>query len=353
LQYAVILAGGKGERFWPRSRKSLPKQLLNIVDDTTMVEKTIERISPIIPKERIFIVGNKAIEDGIRRISLGIPEENHLFEPQGKNTAPAIGFAAFTIRNIDKDAVMIVLPADHHIKDRRSFLSCVKKASRFAEKNYLLTFGIVPTRPETGYGYIESGPIISNDVYIVKKYKEKPSHKKANEFIRKGNFLWNCGIFVWRVDRIIEEFYRFQPEFAEDIEEYVKKNQTGKDEGKLERIYERTESISIDYAIMEKASNVAVIRASFGWDDVGSWSALERLKEKDEDGNTKAGNMVLMDTKNSILVSDSGVIAAVGVSNLVIIHTKDATLVIPKERIQEVKEIVRRLNKRKNLREYT
>jgi len=351
--YAVILAGGKGERFWPKSRKSYPKQLLNIVDGETMIERTIERISPIVPPERLFIVGNKEIENEFRNLNIRIPAENYLCEPEGKNTAPAVGFAAFTIQRVDKDAVMIVLPADHIIKDVSSFLNCVEKATEFAEKNYVVTFGIVPTRPETGYGYIESGSEIGKDVCMVRKFKEKPTHKQANDFIRKKRFLWNCGIFVWRVDRIIQEFHKFQPEFAKNMEAYVEKNKEKRKEQNLKRIYGKTESISIDYAIMEKVSNVAVIRSSFRWDDVGSWNALERLKGKDREGNTTTGDTILMDTKNSIVISNDGLIAAVGVSDFVIVHTKDATLVIPKGRTQEVKEIVRRLRKRKGLKKYT
>lgn len=353
LIYAVILAGGKGERFWPRSRKHLPKQLLNIIDTKTMVETTIERISPLVPLDRIFIVTNEDIKKSLLSINLRIPSQNYLFEPIGRNTAPAIGLTAFNLSKIDNESIMIVLPADHHITEREAFLDCIKRAVDISKRGYLVTFGIVPARPETGYGYIEMGEKICDGVCEVKKFKEKPSQKKASEFIKKGKFLWNSGIFVWRTKRIIEEFHHFQPEFSREMEMYIKIEDESKREKVLREIYERGEYISIDYAIMEKASRVAVVKASFGWDDVGSWSALERLLGKDKNGNTVVGDVISLDTKDSIIVSERGVIGTIGVSNLVVVHTEDATLILPKERSQEVKEIVRRLSDHKNLEKYT
>jgi mannose-1-phosphate guanylyltransferase len=353
LEYAFVLAGGKGERFWPRSRKYCPKQLLDIVDTRSMVEMTTERISPLIPKDRIFVVANQSIEKNLLQIDLKIPAQNYLFEPTGRNTAPAIGFAAFTLFQADEDSTMIVLPADHYISDKKAFLACIKEAVEIAQKGYLVTFGIVPTRPETGYGYIECGPEIGKSVCEVEKFKEKPSQKKAVEFIKQESFLWNSGIFVWRTKTIIEKFHDFQPDFAKGIERYVKLTDTKKKRDQLRKVYENAESISIDYAIMEKASKVAVVRASFGWDDVGSWSALERLVRKDENGNIAVGDVVAIDTKDSIVVGDKGVVGVLGVSNLVVVHTEDATLILPKERSQEVKDIVGRLNSLENLEKYT
>jgi len=353
LIYAIILAGGRGERFWPRSRKQLPKQLLNIFDTKTMVETTIERISPLVTKERIFIVANEDIKNSLLSINLKIPSQNYLFEPMGRNTTPAIGLAAYNLFDIDAESIMVVLPADHVITERQSFLNCIEKAVDISQREYLVAFGIVPTRAETGYGYIESGKKISDGVCEVKRFKEKPSQKKANEFIKNGKFLWNCGIFIWKTGVIIEEFHRFQPEFAREMENYFEIGDKSERKKVLGKIYAKTESISIDYAIMEKASRVAVVRASFGWDDVGSWNALERFSKKDKNSNTIIGDAVSIDTKNSIIVSESGVVGIIGVSNLVVVHTEDATLVLPKDRAQEVKEIVRRLNAHKRLKRYT
>jgi mannose-1-phosphate guanylyltransferase len=348
-----LLAGGKGERFWPRSRERLPKQLLNIADEKTMVESTIERILPLVQRERVFIAASKSIKKKLLDLRLVIPKKNCLFEPQGKNTASAVCLAAFTIAGIDPQSIMIVLPADHHIKDRKAFLMCMRKAIGTARRDYLVTFGIVPTRAETGYGYIECGEGISDGVYTVKRFKEKPSQKKANEFIKDGSFLWNSGIFVWKTRRIIEAFKKFQPDLAGKMEACCATGNLAERNHLLEDTYENAESISIDYAIMEKATNVAMVKASFGWDDVGSWNALERILNVDEDGNILVGNVVSVDLKDSIVVSDGGVIGAVGIENMVIVHTKDATLIIPKERSQEVRDIVRQLNLKKGLKKYT
>ncbi|MCK4576428.1 mannose-1-phosphate guanylyltransferase [candidate division WOR-3 bacterium] len=353
LIYAVVLAGGKGERFWPRSRKYLPKQLINIVDTKTMVETTIERVSSLIPLNRIYIVASEITKENLQNIDLMIPSTNYLFEPRGRNTAPAVGLAAFTLSEIVDDSIMVVLPADHYITDVGSFLECIKRAVEVSKKGYLVTFGIVPSRPETGYGYIECGEEISESVCKVRRFKEKPSQKKANEFVKKEKFLWNSGIFVWQTKRIIEEFHKFQPELSQEMEQYVQKEDDEKKKILLERIYNEIETISIDYAIMEKSTRVAVVRASFGWDDVGSWNALERLIKKDANGNIRVGDVVSIDTEDSIIVAERGVIGTIGISNLIVVHTEDATLILPKDRSQEVKEIVRRLNTHKKLEKYT
>jgi mannose-1-phosphate guanylyltransferase len=352
MTYAVILAGGKGERFWPKSRRQSPKQLLSIISSKTMIEMTVDRIKPMIPDNMIIVVASEEIKDNLLDIDLGIPDENYLFEPMGKNTAPAIGFAAFHIMGKDKDSTMVVLPADHHIEEEDDFRECLNTAIEMAEKDYLITFGIVPTRPETGYGYIEAGEGIEKGVCVVKKFKEKPSQKKANEFIKNEKFLWNSGIFVWKTGRIIEEFHRFQSEFAAGMEKCFKLDNASKRKKKIKELYEETEPISIDYAVMERASDVAVVRASFGWDDVGSWNALERVRDKDRKGNIISGDSVLIDTRDSIIISDKGIVGAIGVSNFAIVHTEDATLVFPKDRDQEVKEIVRKLRSEKKLKKY-
>lgn len=350
--YAVILAGGKGERFWPRSRKDFPKQLLNLADTKTMLESTIERIVPFVERERVFLVARRGIKQSLLSLNLSLPKQNYLFEPQGRNTAPAICFSAFAISANDPESVMVVLPADHFISDKRAFIQCVRKGIATAEDDYLVTFGIVPTRPETGYGYIECGDRISDDVCAVKRFKEKPSQKKANEFIKSDRFLWNSGIFVWKTKRIIEAFQKYQPEIAKRVEAYYAAKGKAKKEHLLQEVYENAESISIDYAIMEKASNVAMVRASFGWDDVGAWNALERILKTDEHGNITVGNVVSIDSKDSIVVSEGGVIGIVGVDNLIVVHTEDATLIIPKERAQEVRDVVQKLQSIKKLEKF-
>jgi mannose-1-phosphate guanylyltransferase len=350
---AIILAGGKGERFWPKSRKDFPKQLLTLADNRTMVESTIERILPLVKKEHVYMLTRASMKQQLMELRLGLPQKNYLFEPQGRNTAPAICFAAFTLDRIAPDSIMIILPADHFISDRKGFIKCMRKAITTAKKDFLVTFGIVPSRPETGYGYIECGERISEGVCSVRRFKEKPTQKKANEFIKSGRFLWNSGIFVWKTRRIIEAFYAHQPELAKRMEACCAARKKTERLRLLRKSYERAESTSIDYAIMEKASQVAMVRASFGWDDVGAWNALERIIKADEDGNIIVGDVVSVDARDSIVVSDGGVIGVVGVKNLVVVHTNDATLIIPKERSQEVRDIVRQLQSKKKLEKFT
>ncbi len=351
--YAVILAGGKGERFWPKSRRNFPKQLLHIADTKSMLESTIDRIASFIERERIFIVARYGIKKNLLSLDLSLPKENYIFEPQGRNTAPAICLSAFTIASRDPESVMVVLPADHFIGDKKAFIKCVRTAISTAENDYLVTFGIVPSRPETGYGYIECGDTLSDGVCAVKRFKEKPSQKKANEFLKSERFLWNSGIFVWKTERIIKAFYSYQPAFAKRMEAYCDAKGTNKKKELLQEAYGNVESISIDYAVMEKASDVAMVRASFGWDDVGAWSALERILKRDEHGNINVGNVVSVDSRDCIVVSEGGVIGVVGVDNLVVVHTEDATLIVPKERAQEVRDVVQKLQSTKKLEKFT
>lgn len=351
--YGVVIAGGRGERFWPKSRKSLPKQLLKIISGKTMLEKTVERINPVIKKDNIFIIANEDIREKLLDLNLGLPTHNYIFEPVGRNTAPAVCISAVSLKMIDAESIMVVLPADHYLKNDKEFRSKLLTAIEFAKEDYLVTFGIIPSRAETGYGYIEAAQKIGNDVYEVKKFKEKPSPKKANEFIKKGNYFWNSGIFVWKTKRIIEEFHNFQDDLISAMEDYSLIKDESKRKRRLDEIYSKLEAISIDYAIMEKASNVAVVKSDFGWDDVGSWNSLERLKKKDKHGNVVDGDVVYIDANNSILVAEHGVIAVVGFSNIIVVHTRDATLVLPKEKAQEVKEIVQMLKSTSDFKKYT
>ncbi len=354
--YGVILAGGKGERFWPKSRKGRPKQLLSLAGERTLLEETAARILPLIPRERLLVVATEGFEDVVREQVPDLREENLLFEPQGRNTAPAIGYAAEVIYRRAPLSNMVVLPADHRIAETERFLLTVKVASGIADDQYLVTFGIVPTRPETGYGYIEAGEEIAvMDGVVVHRslgFKEKPNQKEAGRFLKAGNYFWNSGMFVWKTEVILKAFEKHMSDLSTDLREFRKSLGTPAEREALRKIYERVPAISIDYGVMERASNVAVVRADFSWDDVGSWTVLERLRERDKDGNVVFGDHLGIDTGNSVIVSEKGLVATVAVSDLVVVRVEDATLVCPKERIQDVKALVQRLSKDKGLRKY-
>lgn len=354
--FGVILAGGRGERFWPKSRRGCPKQLLSLAGERTMLEETRARVLPLIPKERLLVVATAGFERPVKEQTHDLEEGNLLFEPQGRNTAPAIGYAAEVIYRRAPSSKMVVLPADHHIKERERFLKTLQIASEIAEQDYLVTFGIVPTRPETGYGYVEAGAqIVEKDGVVVHRslgFKEKPNQKEAMGFLKAGNYFWNSGMFVWKTGVILDAFREHMPELSRDLRKLGRSLGTQREKEVQRRVYEKVPAISIDYGIMERASNVAVVRADFPWDDVGSWTALERLKGKDGDGNVVFGDHTGIETKNSVIVSENGLVATVGVSDLVVVQVEGVTLVCRKERVQDVKALVQRLSADEDLSRY-
>jgi len=345
--YAVILAGGKGERFWPKSKRKRPKQLIRLISDKTMIEETFSRISRFVPKERVIIVATTDIKDSIQNMFSWATDDNLLLEPFPKNTAPAIGYVATKLTVRDKDAIMLVLPSDHYIPEVDKFLNTVDLAIAIAKKGYLVTFGIVPARPETGYGYIEVGELIDKSVYRVKNFKEKPNQKEAQRFLREKRFLWNSGMFVWQVDRILEEIKIHMPELYDKLVRFKETIGTEKENESLLNLYEEAPKTSIDYGVMERAKNVAVVKASFKWDDVGSWLALERVIKKDNAGNIGIGEYIALDTKDSIIVSDNGIIATLGVKDAVIIKDENIVLVCDKRRTQDIRKLVQMLREKK------
>ena len=354
--YGVILAGGRGERFWPKSRRGHPKQLLSIIGQRTMLEETKERVLSLIPQERLLIVSTEGFEELIKNALPDIPEENFLFEPRGRNTAPAIAYASERIYRESPQSKMVVLPADHHIVDGRKFLKTLRVALEIADADYLVTFGIVPARPETGYGYIEVGEEIAEKAGVIVHrsmgFKEKPNQKQAKGFLKAGRYLWNSGMFVWKTEAILKSLEEHMLDLSADFKEYRKSLGTAKEKSTLKTVYEKTPSTSIDYGVMERAPNVAVVKADFSWDDVGDWSTLERLKERNSNGNVVLGDHLGIETKNSVIVSESGLVATVGVSDLVIVRVEDTTLVCSKERVQDVKTLVQRLSEDEGLSKY-
>lgn len=341
MMYAVILAGGSGTRFWPKSRRKRPKQLLNIVGATSMLRQTVERVLPLIPYERILIVSSAELADMVRHELPELPGANLLVEPVGRNTTPAIGLAAMVLKKRDPNAVMVVLPADHAIRKKNRLLQGLRKAERILRKHpVLITLGIRPTRPETGYGYIEQGEQFEKGAFRVRRFTEKPVRRTAERFLKTGRFLWNSGMFIWKAADILSAIQCFCPELYQGLIKIEKTLGTDKEEQTIRRVYKKIRGDSIDYSVLEKTDNILVIPADLGWNDVGSWSALDELLEKDKNGNVIRGDSILLDTRNSIFYSEERMIAAIGVEDLIIVETADALLVCRKSQSQDVRKVV-------------
>ncbi|WP_434311844.1 mannose-1-phosphate guanylyltransferase [Hominifimenecus sp. rT4P-3] len=344
---ALIMAGGRGERFWPRSRKSCPKQFLSLTNDgKTMIQLTVERILPLVNMEDIYISTNRDYRPLVREQLPDIPEENILCEPIGRNTAPCIGLGAVHIARKQEDALMMVLPSDHLIKYTSMFVSTLEAACRVAEAGEnLVTLGITPDYPETGYGYIRFRPGASMDssAYEVDCFVEKPNLEKAQEYLASEQYLWNSGMFVWKVSTVLSNLEKYMPETYSGLRTIQAAIGTGEEDAVLEREFAKLPSVSIDYGIMEKARNIYVIPGTFGWDDVGSWLAVERINKTNEEGNVVNGNVITVNTKNTTIQGTEKLIAAVGLRNLVIVDTDDAILICAKESAGEIKKVLENL----------
>ncbi|MBF0483076.1 MAG: mannose-1-phosphate guanylyltransferase [Candidatus Omnitrophica bacterium] len=334
--YAVILAGGAGTRFWPKSRKSLPKQFIDVTGEGTFFDQTIKRIKPIVPLKNIWVVSNanykKLVVDSLRKFK--IPTGNILLEPSGKNTAPAICWAASVLFHENPDAIMMVLPSDHLITREKNFINMLNKAVKTAGQDYLVTMGIVPTRPEVGYGYFKVKRGKNKDVLLVDKFIEKPDVKKAAKLICNKNVFWNSGMFVWKAKTVLKEFLQHLPKTYKLFAEL-------KDPKKVLKIWDKVESISVDYAIMEKSGRVAAVAAeNIGWSDVGSWQALSEILPSDKQGNYFKGEVLGIDNQNTMVWADKRLVVAVGLKNIVIVDTKDAVLVCDLAQSQKIKNVV-------------
>ncbi len=350
--YAIILAGGIGTRFWPRSRREKPKQFLSIFDSKTMIQETVNRLSPLIPENKIFYILNAQQKPQLVKQIKNIPEENIIVEPFGKNTAPCIGLAALHLNQIDPDGVMVVLPSDHIIREKNRFQKALKIGHDVAlETNGLVTLGITPDQPATGYGYIQHSDRICQkkgiSVYRVKTFAEKPNQETAELFLKSGDFVWNSGMFIWKVSSILQEIRNHIPELYSGLEQLEKS--IGKDNysQQVEKIYRQIRSISIDYGVMEKAQNVFVIKCDLGWNDIGSWNEVYKLSSKDKEGNAIVGTGVALGSKNCFIHSDEDLIAVLGMSDVMVVKSENAILVCPREKDQDVKDIVDYLKRKK------
>lgn len=360
--HALIMAGGIGKRFWPMSRTKRPKQFLNLFGDDSMIRMTFDRLQPLIKPEKIVIITNKHQKDLTIKHLPGLPPENIICEPLGKDTAPCIGLGALHAISQDPDAVQIVLPADHLIKDVKEFQRIMEEAAELAaKKDCLITVGIKPSRPETGYGYIQWDDRGADD-YLpeefhgkgflkVKTFAEKPNLATAKRFIHSGDFLWNSGIFIWKAKTILNEMEESLPEIHDSLMQVKKYFGKKGFQKALLTAYRQIKSISIDYGIMEKSHNVFLLKGDFGWSDVGSWAEFFNLKDKDESGNVIIGQCELRDSKNNLVISDKGLIAGVGIEDFVIVQSDNVVLLCPRNRSQEIKEIVDFLT-RKNMSKY-
>lgn len=342
----LIMAGGRGERFWPKSRKELPKQFLSLTGDgKTMIQLTVERLLPLIKLEDIYIVTNKDYKELALSQLPGIPSDNIICEPMGKNTAPCIGLGAINIAKKYDDAIMYVLPSDHQIKFTQMFLSTLMDAAEIAEQNSnLVTIGINPDYPETGYGYIKFNPNeVSRRGYKVEKFVEKPNIELAKEYIKTEEYLWNSGMFTWKLSSILQKFSEFMPETYKGLMNIKESMGTEMEESVLIEEFKNMESQSIDYGIMEKASDIYIIPGTFGWDDVGSWLAVERLQKSNELGNVVKGDIISVNTSNCIIQGDKKLIATVGLEDMIIVDTSDATLICHKDHAGEIKKVIENL----------
>lgn len=346
---ALIMAGGKGERFWPKSKLKLPKQFLSLMDDgETMIQKTVRRLSPLVEVEDIFVATNAAYKELVLQQIEGIPEENVLIEPVGKNTAPCIGLGAVHMqKRYGEDVVMVVLPSDAMIRQEEDFRALLAQAvqAAVAEKN-LVTIGITPDSPNTGYGYIQydnAKPLEDIPAYMVKRFVEKPNAETAMQYLQSGDYLWNSGMFIWPVSVILEQLHLHMPENYHHLQKIAE--HIGADDEKeiLTAEFTEMQSISIDYGVMEKASDIVVLPAHFDWDDVGSWLAVERMMEADSQTNVLLGDVIAVETSQCFVQNNSKLVALVGMEDTVVVNTDDVVLVCSKKHLASIPQVLRQL----------
>jgi len=357
--YAVILAGGSGTRFWPLSRELYPKQMLTLIGSHSLFQETLLRIREAILPEKTLIVTNERHAFDLKRQAASIGSGyRFLLEPEMKNTAPAIGLAALHLLREDREAIMAVMPSDHLVRRPARFLELLEVATEPAHQGLLVTFGIKPTRPETGFGYLKAAESISSpgpsaafagsstQVFRVERFVEKPDLKTAQGYLASGQYYWNSGIFLWRAATILAEIQTHLPDLNRGLKEMEASLGTPEEKKTIAQAYSRIDPVSIDYGVMEKSSHVVLVEADMRWHDVGSWGALDEVCPRDGSGNIKSGNLLDRGSRNSILLAGSRILATLGLKDMIVVDTEDATLVCPKEHAQQVKGVAEELKKR-------
>jgi mannose-1-phosphate guanylyltransferase len=345
--YGFIMAGGVGSRLWPRSRECMPKQFIDLISSETMLQDAFHRLVPIITPERILVGVGADYVPIVREQLPDLPAQNVVIEPAGKGTGPAIGLGALHIRRQDPEAVMVVVTADHHIGDAARFRQALLAAAKVAASGHLVTLGISPSFPSTGYGYIRRGELLENvdgfQVYRALRFTEKPDATLAQAFLDSGMYSWNSGMFIWKVKAVCAEFARQMPRLYAQLGQIEAALGTAEEHTVLEQVWAEVTKQTIDYGIMEHARDVAVISVCIGWNDVGSWDTLMELLETDERGNVTLGDHLLVDTQGTLIYSPKKLVVAIGLDDLVVVETDDALLICPCARAQDVREIVRTL----------
>ncbi|MHB8171607.1 MAG: mannose-1-phosphate guanylyltransferase [Thermincolia bacterium] len=342
---ALIMAGGKGERFWPKSRGKLPKQFIDLTGTGTLLQLTARRVNRIVDWERIYVIAGQDYVELIKDQLPEMLERNIIVEPEGRNTAPCVGLAAVHIQQDYPDGVMAVLPSDHFIENEESYCELLLAAARLANQGEnLVTLGIKPDRPETGYGYIHVGEkhddFHGHSGHRVVRFVEKPDKETAEKYLVSGDYLWNSGMFIWKVPTILKMYSRYMPALYRGLEKFGQAWGTPEARTILVEEFCKMDKTSIDYGIMEKAESVFVFPCDFGWDDVGSWTALERVNPVDCNGNIVKGQVVTVNTKGCIIEGSDKVIATLGLENLIVVDTGDVLLICPKEEAQNVRQVI-------------
>ncbi len=346
--FAVIMAGGSGTRFWPRSRESKPKQYLALTEQSTLIQATAARLQGIVSPERMCVVSTLSQKKWINQQLPWLSDKQVIYEPFGCNTAPAVGLAAVHVRHIDPDGVMVVSPADHRISNTSAFIDTLEHAISLVQQhhNALVTLGIPPSFPATGYGYIECGELKADRIFRVKSFREKPAAKVAQEFLESGGYLWNSGLFIWRADTILQAIKKYMPDLFAGLQTIESVIDTPEYENVSSRVYASLAKQSIDYGVMEHADNVLVVKATFDWSDLGSWQEVYRISEKDENGNVIKGRPILKDVRNCYIETGNRIVSLIGMQDIVVVDTPDALLICHREKSQDVKWVVEKLNQK-------
>lgn len=354
--YSLIMAGGSGTRFWPRSKAVKPKQYLNLFGDDSLLQSTIKRFSTFTSTENIYVVSGKSQAKVLEKQTTMLPKSNLIYEPVGKNTLPCIGLAAMFAEKENPDGIMVVTPSDHLIENDELFRDTVLAAVKIAEeRDGIVTIGITPTYPATGYGYVQTAENITGPEKIkqfkVERFVEKPDEKTASDYLEKGGFYWNSGLFVFKISVFLDAVKQFAPNLYSDLRKIQADLGNPSFEKTLDKIYRAINGISVDYGIMEHAKNIYLVEGNFVWNDLGSWESVYLTSEKDENGNAGTGEAVIIDSKNSYIFSETGLIALVGLDDVIVVQDGNTTLVCKRDKAEEIKKVVDRL-KAENKDEY-